>query len=253
MSDQRTKPARGVIDSLSNLIPKPGSKEAATLQPKRSGVFSWRPFASDPDAAGGRAPASSKGASGDDGRETRSRPFILWGVIGAAVIGAAIFVVTTINVAKTAREQTVAASVVDRPSNPSESVATPYAATPYRERTAEATAPELTPSPAAGRAQPRASVRPEEEDNSDWIQTLPRRQIAEYYPERALAKGVEGRVALRCTFSRRAYPDCAVLHERPDDWRFGQAAHRLSRRFRATNHAIKGRPFMVTVKFRLES
>lgn len=55
------------------------------------------------------------------------------------------------------------------------------------------------------------------------------RDLARYYPDRALRREVEGRVVLDCGVSIRGALDCAVVSETPADWGFGEAALRISR------------------------
>jgi TonB family protein len=63
--------------------------------------------------------------------------------------------------------------------------------------------------------------------NPQWVRQP--RDLARYYPERALRREVEGRVVLDCGVSIRGALDCAVVSETPANWGFGEAALRISR------------------------
>jgi TonB family protein len=62
--------------------------------------------------------------------------------------------------------------------------------------------------------------------NPQWVRQP--RDLARYYPERALRREVEGRVVLDCSVSVRGVLDCAVVSETPANWGFGEAALRIS-------------------------
>ena len=63
--------------------------------------------------------------------------------------------------------------------------------------------------------------------NPRWVRQP--RDLARYYPDRALRREVEGRVVLDCGVSIRGALDCAVVSETPANWGFGEAALRISR------------------------
>lgn len=63
--------------------------------------------------------------------------------------------------------------------------------------------------------------------NPQWVRQP--RDLARYYPDRALRREVEGRVVLDCGVSIRGALDCAVVSETPANWGFGEAALRISR------------------------
>ncbi len=63
--------------------------------------------------------------------------------------------------------------------------------------------------------------------NPQWVRQP--RDLARYYPERALQREIEGRVVLDCGVSVQGVLSCAVISETPPNWGFGQAALRISR------------------------
>jgi TonB family protein len=63
--------------------------------------------------------------------------------------------------------------------------------------------------------------------NPQWLRQP--RDLARYYPERALRREIEGRVVLDCSVSVRGELDCAVASETPANWGFGAAALAISR------------------------
>jgi hypothetical protein len=214
------------------------------IRGERSGPLSWMPFKMRSAASGG-----------GDSEGTLSRLWasygqvIVWSVVAFAVLAGIIYTVTSTDFVRNAfapRQPAVAEDSFGDSSTRREPAIDAGDAAELADEAAPVEERTVAPPP------PAPSASAEREDVSDWIQPLSRRQISQYYPERALEKGIQGRVLLRCTFRDRVYPDCTVVRERPDDWRFGSAARRLSRRFRATEQAVKGRPFDVTVRFRLE-
>lgn len=58
------------------------------------------------------------------------------------------------------------------------------------------------------------------------------RDLAGYYPSRALLRGVEGRVVLECLIDVAGALDCRVVAEAPSNWGFGDAARRISQDYR---------------------
>jgi len=84
--------------------------------------------------------------------------------------------------------------------------------------------------------------------NPDWVRRP--RNLAIYYPARALGRGVEGRVVLDCSVSTQGSLACAVVSETPSNWGFAEAALRISRDYRMVpamrnGQAVEGRHRMV--------
>ncbi|HYD89151.1 MAG TPA: TonB family protein [Vitreimonas sp.] len=112
------------------------------------------------------------------------------------------------------------------------------------------TLPELTVFPVgegAG-AGPPTVIDPE------WVRRP--RDLARYYPTRALERGVEGSVTLNCLVDTGGALHCDVVSETPANWGFAQAALRISRDYQmvpATRDgtAIAARHRMV-IPFRLQ-
>lgn len=55
------------------------------------------------------------------------------------------------------------------------------------------------------------------------------RDLARYYPRRALARGVEAWVVLDCIVGVSGALNCSVVSEAPEGWGFGEAALRIAR------------------------
>lgn len=62
--------------------------------------------------------------------------------------------------------------------------------------------------------------------NPHWLQRP--RDLARYYPRRALAREVEGAVTLDCLVSTAGRLSCNVVSETPNGWGFGEAALRIA-------------------------
>lgn len=82
------------------------------------------------------------------------------------------------------------------------------------------------------------------------------RDLARYYPARALARGVEGRAVLECLVDTSGALDCRVISETPPGWGFGEAARRISRDYRmqpATRDgvAVEGR-YILAAPFEID-
>lgn len=54
------------------------------------------------------------------------------------------------------------------------------------------------------------------------------RDLARYYPSRALQRGTEGAVVLDCLVNQQGRLGCTVVSETPQGWDFGAAALRIS-------------------------
>jgi TonB family protein len=87
-----------------------------------------------------------------------------------------------------------------------------------------------------------------------WVRVP--RDLARYYPSRALERGVQGSVTLNCVVSTAGRLDCVVVSETPARWGFGDAALRISEDYQmvpATRDGVvvEGRHRMV-IPFRLQ-
>jgi hypothetical protein len=222
--------------------PNPASGE-------RKGVRAWLAAApaavsrvfqrsSDAGARGGTA----SGGGGFDLR--RFGPFILFGAIGIAVLAGIVFLATSILQNSGVREPSTA--VEQRLDGSTDRAAPPFSGGEVSEGVGRDTQGAVDGAKQEGTAS-------KIEASNDWILPLTRRQISRYYPRRALEKGIEGSATLRCRFeARRRSPDCTVVRERPDGYRFGSAARRLSRQFEPTSRMVSGEPFTVVVRFRMD-
>jgi protein TonB len=88
----------------------------------------------------------------------------------------------------------------------------------------------------------------------EWLRRP--RDLARYYPERALRHGIEGRVVLDCGVSTLGALSCLVVSQTPANWGFGEAALRISRDYqmvpaRQNGIAVEARYRMV-VPFQLQ-
>lgn len=87
-----------------------------------------------------------------------------------------------------------------------------------------------------------------------WLQRP--RNLAAYYPARAIERNVEGAVRLDCVVRVTGLLDCSVISESPRGWGFGDAALRMARAHRmvpATRDgvAVEGR-YTMRVPFEIE-
>jgi len=71
------------------------------------------------------------------------------------------------------------------------------------------------------------SVGPQEITNPRWLRRP--RDLAAYYPRRAMERGVMGEVVLDCLVSPVGRLACNVVSETPSNWGFAEAALRISR------------------------
>lgn len=71
---------------------------------------------------------------------------------------------------------------------------------------------------------------PAEITNPRWLRVP--RELARYYPSRALAREIRGQVVLDCLVDVYGSLNCSVLSETPANWGFGEAALRISRDYR---------------------
>lgn len=111
----------------------------------------------------------------------------------------------------------------------------------------------VEPMPPTPTTQPVAQ-RPAEVVDPHWLRRP--RDLARYYPRRALERGVEGRVVLNCAVDVRGALACAVASETPANWGFGEAALRISRDYRMVPAVQDGRPvearYRMVVPFELQ-
>jgi len=102
--------------------------------------------------------------------------------------------------------------------------------------------------------QPTATYGPPTIVDPEWVRVP--RNLARYYPARALDRGMEGSVTLNCLVTTVGALNCAVVSETPANWGFGDAALRISRDYRMVpatqgGEAIEARHRMV-IPFRLQ-
>jgi protein TonB len=90
-----------------------------------------------------------------------------------------------------------------------------------------------------------------------WIERPTSADFHRVYPRSAYRRGIEGRVVFRCTIDDNGQlTACEVLSETPAGEGFGEAALRLSRRFRlptetTTGAATAGGVVQIPIQFRL--
>lgn len=82
------------------------------------------------------------------------------------------------------------------------------------------------------------------------------RDLARYYPRRAVTRGMEGEVVLDCLVSTAGRLSCGVLSETPSGWAFAEAALRIAADHRMApamrnGEAVEGR-YRMRVPFELE-
>lgn len=82
------------------------------------------------------------------------------------------------------------------------------------------------------------------------------RDLARYYPRRAIPRGVEGEVVLDCLVSTAGALRCAVASETPANWGFGEAALRIAHDHRMVPASRNGEPvegrYRMRVPFQLD-
>lgn len=99
---------------------------------------------------------------------------------------------------------------------------------------------------------PRTIVDPK------WISRPSSEEMARWYPQGAMADGVEGRAVIRCSVTvKGAMTGCTVLSEAPAGRGFGQAAVRLARYFRMSPRtvdglAVEGAAVTIPIRFTLD-
>lgn len=75
-----------------------------------------------------------------------------------------------------------------------------------------------------------------------WIDRPSQREVNRYYPSRALELGEEGRVLLECIAAPDGRIACVVMADENPQFGFGDAALRVSRRFRVAPVTRDGEP-----------
>lgn len=87
-----------------------------------------------------------------------------------------------------------------------------------------------------------------------WVERP--RDLARYYPRRAIPRGIEGEVVLDCLVSTSGALNCAVQSETPQSWGFGEAALRIAHDHRMVPATRNGEPvpgrYRMRVPFELE-
>lgn len=83
--------------------------------------------------------------------------------------------------------------------------------------------------------------------NPQWVRRP--RDLARYYPPRALERGMEARVVMECAVSTQGLLNCSVVSETPENWGFGDAALRISRDYQMVPAMRDGLP--IAARYRL--
>ena len=101
---------------------------------------------------------------------------------------------------------------------------------------------------------PIAPTGPVEVTRPHWLEQP--RNLARYYPPRAIERNIEGDVVLNCAVRVSGLLDCEVVSESPSGWGFSQAALRIAGAYRmapATRGgvAVEGR-YIMRVPFRID-
>ena len=80
--------------------------------------------------------------------------------------------------------------------------------------------------------------------NPRWLRQP--RDLARYYPSRALSRNITGQVVLDCLVDANGALNCSVVSETPANWGFGDAARRIASDYRMVpamrdGQAVEGR------------
>jgi TonB family C-terminal domain len=78
--------------------------------------------------------------------------------------------------------------------------------------------------------------------NPEWIVRPSPQDVAEFYPQAARNRRVDGRVVVQCVINLDTTLDCVVAEETPGDWGFGAAALEISRKWRVRPATRDGLP-----------
>lgn len=85
--------------------------------------------------------------------------------------------------------------------------------------------------------------------NPHWLERP--RNLARYYPRRALAREVEGVVMLDCIVGTSGRLACSVISETPRGWAFGEAALRIAADHRMAPAMRDGAPVLGRYRMRV--
>ena len=101
---------------------------------------------------------------------------------------------------------------------------------------------------------PTAPTGPVEVTRPRWLEQP--RNLARYYPPRAIERSIEGDVVLNCLVRVSGLLDCEVVSESPDGWGLSQAALRIAGAYRMSpatrgRVAVEGR-YTMLVPFRID-
>lgn len=77
------------------------------------------------------------------------------------------------------------------------------------------------------------------------------RDLARYYPARALQRGTEGAVILDCLVNQQGRLGCTVVSETPQGWDFAEAALRISRDYEMVPATRDGVPVEARYRMRV--
>jgi len=110
--------------------------------------------------------------------------------------------------------------------------------------------PRGTPGPSAEQmaqvASPPAPTAPPGNlsfENPTWDRKPSGDDVARYYPDRALRQEVDGRATISCSVKANGtVTGCVVVSESPEGYGFGDAAIKLSSRFRMKPKRVDGSP-----------
>ncbi|MBX3430722.1 MAG: energy transducer TonB [Hyphomonadaceae bacterium] len=171
----------------------------------------------------------------------------------AVLLGLAVFAALSVSISlqtETGQSSFTIPMVTLRPPEPPPPITRPRTPPPERpieestERIVDFSAP---PEPDTGGLTgflPPVEPGPSEITNPRWLRQP--RDLASYYPSRALAHDITGQVVLDCLVRTSGALDCSVSSETPSNWGFGQAALRISSDYRMVpamrdGQAVEGR------------
>ena len=158
-------------------------------------------------------------------------------VASATLLGAAVLAALTMSIVQRIAELPQPegwVTIVPEPARPDPPRRAPEPPPPVRPIEGETILPIERPVPEAA-TQPAEFVPPRVETvptivNPQWVRHP--RDLARYYPARALQREIEGRVVLDCRVSVRGVLTCIVVSETPANWGFGAAAMRIADDYR---------------------